>query len=329
MHTRVFASVSLVVQHDRVERRQDQSASAIGVINPVTLDVISYSAPALASWQGRMYLAWTGGDGRICVQTSADGHRFSEPVSLVYESYGPRPADTHTQKSRLGSRAPFPLPGDLALRSGPTFPRAPALAATEFGVDMAWRDPERKIRVLRATSDGEPREILFPETSAVAPSIAGVGRELALAWTGWDGHINVVRFEDESSDSPVRLDHTSANSPALCSLEGGLVLAWTGTDRHINIDLTSAGSFGHPQRWEETSDEGPAICAIGKRIALGWTGADDHVNVAVIHDGMSRSKGERLDQTTFYSPAITSHGGHFVLAWTGSDGRISLADLRS
>ena len=29
MHTRVFASVSLVVQHDRVERRQDQSASAV------------------------------------------------------------------------------------------------------------------------------------------------------------------------------------------------------------------------------------------------------------------------------------------------------------
>ena len=324
---RLFASASLVVQHDQVERRQEQS-SPIGVINPVTLDDISYSAPALASWQGRMYLAWTGGDGRIRVQTSADGQHFSEPVSLVCESYGPRPADTHTRKSRLDSQAPFPLPGDLALRSGPTFARAPALAATEYGVDMAWRDPDRRIRVLRATPDGEPREIILPETSAVAPSIAGLGPKLSLAWTGWDGHINVVGSHEESFHPAVRLDHTSANSPALCSVDGGLVLAWTGTDRHINIDLPGSGSFDHPQRLEHTSDEGPAIGAIGNRIALAWTGADDHVNIAVIHDGMSRSTGVRPDGTTFYSPAITNHRGHFVLAWTGSDGRVRLSDLR-
>jgi hypothetical protein len=323
----VFAQAPLVVQHDQVDRRQEQS-SPIGVIHSVTLDDISYSAPALASWQGRMYLAWTGGDGRICVQTSADGHHFSEPVSLVYESYGLRPADTHTRKSRLGSRAPFPLPANLALRTGPTFPRPPALAATEYGVDMAWRDPDRRIRILRATPDGEPREIILPETSAVAPSIAGLGRLLALAWTGWDGHINVVNSHDESLHPPVRLDHTSANSPALCTLEGELVVAWTGTDRHINIDPPGTGPFGHPQRLEETSDEAPAIGAIGRRIALAWTGADDHVNIAVMHDGGSRSEGVRLDWTTFYSPAVTAHGGHFVLAWTGSDGRISLASLR-
>lgn len=325
---RVARSAARVVQHGQVERREEPTAVRMGVVSSGTLDDQSHSAPALASWRGRLYLAWTGVDGRIRVQTSADGSHFSKPVPLVYESHGPRPDDTHSRKSRRGFGQEFPLAPALGFRGGQTFARPPALAATEYGVDMAWRDPDRNVRILRATREGKPREITLAETSAVAPSIAGLGPSLALAWTGWDGHINIVGPQEESFDSGVRLDHRSANSPALCSIDGGLVLAWTGTDRHINIDLASSGSFGHPQRLGETSDEGPTICAIGKRIALAWTGADDHVNVALIDDGKSASKGVRLEPTTFYAPAITNHSGHLVLAWTGSDGRIGLADLQ-
>jgi len=47
-----------------------------------TLPETSYLAPAIANFNGKIYIAWTGTDGRLNVESSSDGTTFGNQVIL-------------------------------------------------------------------------------------------------------------------------------------------------------------------------------------------------------------------------------------------------------
>jgi hypothetical protein len=276
-------------------------------LRKVTLGQRSSAAPALASWQGSLYVAWTGRDTHLNVMSSSDARNFANHVRLDHKSY--------KTESSMSSSSGFSDTETVAL--------APSLAASEHGVDLAWSGSDGHVNILRAA--GSPPHLRLAERTVAAPTLAALGPDLALAWTGTDRHLNVVVSQHGTFGAPIRLDEKSWHSPALCAMgTSELALAWTGTDRHLNVVVSHQAAFGRPLRLDGTSFHGPALLAAGTELALGWTGSDRRINLM-----LSRSGGFDaplvLDEKSVYAPAIGIHLNEFFLAWTGSDGRLNLA----
>lgn len=278
----------------------------------ITLAERSSAAPALASWQGRLYLAWTGTDTHLNVMSSADGRSFSDHYRLDHKSY-----KTETSMSSSTSSG-FSETTTVAL--------APSLAASEGGVDLAWTGSDGHVNVMR--SAGSPPHLRLSETTSVAPSLAALGPELALTWTGTDRHLNVVVSSGSSFGRPLRLDQKSSGSPALCALGSAeLAVGWTGTDRHLNVMVSYQTAFGPPLRLDDKSSEGPALCSLGpSELALGWTGTDRRLNLVVSRNGKFGGA-RRLEEKSVHAPAVCVHFDQLFVAWAGSDLRLNLVGL--
>jgi hypothetical protein len=269
---------------------------------------------AVASWQGRLDLAWTGSDMRLNTISSPDGWHFEGKRTLSHRSY------------KTVSRS-----SETSLRDTTTeyVPLPPALAATASGLVLAWTGTNRRLNV-SGPHMGDAGHLELGETSSNPPALGSAGHDLMLAWTGTDNHLNVLHMNAGAWSRPWRLDETSSCPPAVCMArqdQNEMVLAWTGTDRHLNLLQTRDGVWGQPWRLDEKSTLAPTVCAIGEALVLGWTGTDRHVNLLTLRRGAAAAP-VRLDATSSCSPALCPHLDALVLAWTGADGRPNLRHLR-
>jgi len=278
-----------------------------GLASSVVLGEKSDAACAVASFSGRVCIAWTGTDTRLNLMSSADGQVFGNKTTLPFRSYRLE-HDTDSD-------------GSSTTR---TVPLAPALACNEDGDQLVWTGSDRG---LNHYSTGTAGTGYLGEQSSEPAAVAARGQELLLAWTGTDRRVNLRHGEGVHWEPKWTLDEHSSLAPAVCASATELALAWTGTDRHLNVMVTRGGQWGAPVRLEETSSDPPALCPRGDRFALAWTGTDRRINVLAFGpDGASPA--EQLDATSSHAPSLCPLGDETTLAaWTGSDRRLNLAIL--
>jgi len=192
------------------------SSDGINFGDKVTLEETSNAAPALVTaalvdlpLPGRLYLGWTGTDGRLNVMSSLDGVNFESKVTLE---------DTSNV--------------------------APVLKDFTGRLYIAWTGTDGRLNVM-SSSDGVNfgGKVTLGETSFAAPALEVFSSRFNIAWTGTDGRLNImssldgVNFGDKAT-----LAETSIAAPALSrfrSLVGGGYIAWTGTDKRLNVRFIS------------------------------------------------------------------------------------------
>jgi hypothetical protein len=280
------------------------------------------AACALAEWQGRAYLAWTGSDFRLNIASSADGARFEGKQIIPHHSYirettnsttytGPNNSPTQTSTSR-----------NVGL--------APALAAGPDGLYLAWTGTDRRLNVMR-TWLGEGGHGVLDEHSGTGPGLGtagAAGEEVVLTWAGSDQRVNLLTIAGGQAAKHT-YDETTSATPAACRAGDDLVVAWTGTDRHLNVMATRDGQSGGATRLEETSSHGPALCPYGEgHLLIAWTGSDSRLNLMVLAPGQA-SAPRTLDETSNRAPALCTFGNDVLLAWAGTDGRPNVTRLRT
>ena len=196
---------------------------------PATLPEKSKLAPALATGNGRVFLAFTGVDGRLTLLSGAsDGTTFdaSSKVILAEESSS-----------------------------------APDLAYFNDRLYVAWTDSDTRLNVAYLT-DGSgtlsPTETLSetsPDTARVLGLGAGAGAEVHLFWRGTNDALNVKTAEnseltsEKSGVSPFRYKLTfaeaSSSSPASTVFHGQVILSWPRAgDGQLNVARYNPGEVG-------------------------------------------------------------------------------------
>lgn len=281
---------------------------------PVVLRERSSTSCAVASWQGRIHLAWTGTDMHVNTISSPDGRRFDDKQTLRHRS-----SKTVTRETGTTGRGG-------ATTTTESEPLAPALAATPDGFHLAWTGTDRRLNVAGPGLGGADHLVL-PERSWLAPALGAWGHDLMLAWTGTDRHLNLLHIQGDTWTDPWRLDETSSRPPTIGSVGREMVMAWTGTDRHLNLLQTDDGAWGQSRRLDETSSKPPAVCAVGDELVLAWTGTDRHLNFVTLRPGEPPGTPVRLPATSSHSPALCTYDDGLALAWTGTNQRLNVARL--
>ncbi len=287
---------------EAIGQRTALSSSDVAAVNlmyPVTLDDTSISGPALAYWNGRLYIAWTGTDGEhhLNVMSSADGKVFDNKVTL----------------------------GDTSIAR-------PALAVYNGKLHIAWTgtDSGHHLNVMSSANGiafGNKRTL--GETSRLAPALAQFGNALYIAWTGTDSQrrLNVMRYTDAAGwGNKTTLVDTSPHGPALASGGGWLYLGWTGTDsdHKLNVIRSNNGvSWAGKVTLGDTSIAGPALKYIAGRLYIAWTGTDSlhRLNVMTSANGQNFSGKATSGHTSPYTPALSEGRFRAFMGWTGTDSR--------
>ena len=283
-----------------------------------TLSETSQVSPAVASWDRRLQIAWTGRDRHLNVMSSSDGGRSGEKQRLSYTSY-----------QRFSNAAGSIGTTTIAVKM------PPSLTATPNGLHIAWTGSDTHLRVSRLPTalDEVPLDHTLAETSSEPLSVAALGAELVLAWTSHRRYadilvsaVNLLVTKAGRFVGPVQLPATSRYRPAVCTIGSEIVLAWTATDRRINVVFSPSSSRQMHLCLDEKTSHAPALASLGDDVVLAWTGTDHHVNLVLIRDGTVRTP-MRLNQRSSQAPAVGAHFGDLFLAWTGSDGHLNIAPL--
>jgi hypothetical protein len=240
----------------------------------VTLPERSNLSPSVAAFGGRLYLAWTGLDGRINVESSADGVHFSNKVTL----------------------------GEFSGSS-------PALAVFDGRLDLAWTAFDGRIN-LASSADGVRfgNKVTLNQTSfkpvviakihtqmEMAPALATFDGRLWLAWTGSDPqhHLNTMSSADGINFNQLATYvATSEDGPALAVQHGAsagqpdrLFLGWTGVgNKLLNVMSTTidAPGFFNPTTLGQTASNGIALNSPAPgTLDIAWAGTDVryHINL--------------------------------------------------
>src|SRR5262245_9894298 len=96
----------------------------------VVLDEKSYAGCALASWGGRVHLAWTGSDYHVNLLSSADGRAFDGKQTL--------PSRTYKFVREDSSRSQFDDRSHMSSSTNRAVALSPALAASADALHVAW-----------------------------------------------------------------------------------------------------------------------------------------------------------------------------------------------
>jgi hypothetical protein len=279
-----------------------------GLVSPVRLEETSDYGPALASLDGRLYLAWTGTDKRLNLISSTDsGVTFGPKVIYPEQS--------------LGARALCALQGDLywawtgldgtlyfgnnkdKFPMNESSPYSPALASLARPLSLngrfylAWSGNDNALNLKVWQSDGtSTNNQRYPETlTAAAPALTVMCDDLYIAWRGADndqlhvGHVVFVMEQPWVIADEVTFPYTSKNTPALASIgddvnNATLYLAWT--DGNNALNLRSSSNYGKTFDNEFSlvpakSKAAPALGTLKDSLFVAWTDvSDNHLNVA-------------------------------------------------
>ncbi|MCX5610650.1 glycoside hydrolase [Streptomyces sp. NBC_00047] len=202
-----------------------------GVERGVRLGFTSDAAPALASHDGRLWLAWRGSG--------------NEQLNLAF-------SDDDGVTFR-GIRT-----------FSDTSDHAPALASHAGRLYLAWtgRGGERlniaKVSLFASTAgafgiEGLENHIVLGQSSEKGPALASHNGRLWLAWRGSGNEQLNLAFSDDDGvtfQGTQTFSDTSTHAPALASHRGRLYLAWKGLDigrlnvARVSLVGNTAGAFG-------------------------------------------------------------------------------------
>jgi hypothetical protein len=238
----------------------------------------SRHSPALAVFNKRLYIAWTGTDkyALLNVKSSQDGETFDSKVTI------------RTEDSAYG----------------------PALAVFNNRLYLAWTgvDKQHSLNII-SSSDGVKftgKQILG-QSSISAPALMATPagwphtldkEQLLITWTGPDKGMNIagsndgVHFDFSNSRIP---SETSNDRPVLFATKNVngtayMALWFTGTDARLNrlasnyvTPFPYGPSFGQKSTYDDTSIAGPALL---EGAYLAWTGTDDahHLNIKLVNN---------------------------------------------
>jgi hypothetical protein len=249
----------------------------------VTLGDTSNRAPALASHNGRLFLAWKrADDDNLNLAFSDDnGQSFRGNRTLTDTSHHAPALSSHNGRLFLAwtgrgdgnlnvakvalfanTAGAFGIEGlEEAAILGDTSEQGPALASHNGRLFLAWKGSGNDNLNLAFSDDNGrtfPGKKTFSDsdTSHLAPALSSHNGRLFLAWTGrGDGNVNVAKvvlfantagaFGIEGLEDKVTLGDTSEQAPALASYSGRLFLAWRGSgNENVNLACSRDGAFG-------------------------------------------------------------------------------------
>jgi hypothetical protein len=239
------------------------------------------SAPALASHDGMIVLAWRFGLG-------GDNH-----LNLAFSWF-------------LGvTGIPFQAKMILAESSE----HGPALASHAGRLFLAWTgENNEKLNVAPVGSVETPGtvgplqlvgKVVHGDSSDAAPALTSHNGRLVLAWKGSGNNQLNLAFSDDNGVSfkgKTTLAEDSSHGPALASHNGVLTMAWKGSgNNRLNVARvgllgTTTGVFRFVLQdkvvLDETSTEAPALTSRDDQLFLAWKGEhNDLLNLRVSRDG--------------------------------------------
>jgi hypothetical protein len=275
-----------------------QGKTVLGDTSPLT--------PALASLNGRLYIAWKGdGNDQLNVMVSTDnGVTFHNKFV-----------------------------------SGETSPRAPALAAHNGRLFIAWKgDGNDQLNVAAVNLDGAgsptgfSSKVVLGDTSPLSPSLASAGGALYLAWRG-DGNdnLNVMVSTDNGATFGHKLvsAETSSQAPVLGTFKGALMIGWSGDGNdHLNVARVATNpaptGLAGKVTLGDTSPRSPALCEFDGRLYIAWKGdGNDHLNLMSSTDGQTFADKTISPETSPEAPSLAVDNGVLYIGWKG-DGNDNL-----
>jgi hypothetical protein len=255
----------------------------IGLEGKIILGDSSKQGPALASHNGRLFIAWKG----------ADNHNlnlmFSDDNGVTF----------HGNK-------PFSDTSEFA----------PALVSHNGRLFFAWTGRgNEKINIAKVIFfgntaggfgiEGFESHVILGDSSEQGPALASHNGRLFLAWKGADNHNLNLMFSDDNGATfhgKKIFSDRSEFTPGLASHGGRLFLAWTGRDNEkLNVARiilfgNTAGAFGIEGLEShvilgDSSKQGPALASHNGRLFLAWKGAgNDNLNLISSRDGVFQTE---------------------------------------
>jgi hypothetical protein len=255
-----------------------------GIDWKTTLPETSDAAPAIASHDGRLFIAWRGaGNERLSLAFSNDDGRTFE--------------------------------GKLVLDAEES-EHAPALVTHDSRLFLAWTGLDERLNVAKVVLfantaggfgiEGIEAKVTLDETSEAGPALASHLGRLLLAWKGsGNDNLNIAISPDGglSFVGKATLDEESECAPSLGMHDGRLFVAWKGSGNdNLNIARVvlfgnTAGGFGiegleNKVTLADTSEAAPAIASHGGLLVYAWQGeAEENIDLRVSRDGRFSPQG--------------------------------------
>jgi hypothetical protein len=288
---------------------------SIPFVNKVTLRDTSPDSPALAYFNGLLYLGWKGdGNNGLNVMYSADnGKTFRDKYTSPETSTQAPALCVHDGNLYIAWTSTGKLPTiNVALVAvegnkitgfnnkvtlGDTSPFSPALASFNGRLYLGWRsDGNNGLNVMYSADNGKTfgNQYNSPETSTQAPALCVHNDNLYIAWKS-DGndYLNVATVAVDGNKitgftNKVTLSDTSKFSPTIASVSTNrLYLGWTGVGNdqlNVMYSADNGKTFGDKYTSPETSTQAPALFhADDGNLYIAWTGVgNDQLNVAIV-----------------------------------------------
>jgi hypothetical protein len=257
-----------------------------------TVAETSYSAPAIATFNNHLYIAWRGTDNHINVENldtqakrTLDETTSAAPALAVYNNrlvvaWTGTDGAHHLNVESASDGLNFDVTTRNTLPQTTPASDGPALTASHGRLDIAWTGTDSQHKVNYALSaDGKnfgSANQIRGATSPYGPALAtGSNGDFYVAWTGMDRFLYVVDGQTGVSPFGGPIPVTSSGAPSLAS-KGDLYIAWTDADP-INGPQLHVGDVNKKQSRAigEYSDSGPSLAFApdGTRY-LAWTGTD-------------------------------------------------------
>jgi len=284
-----------------------------GLNAKVTLSDTSPVSPALASLNGRLYLAWKGdGNDKLNVMYSTDnGHSFGHKFT-----------------------------------SSETSPQPPALCVHNGSLYVAWKgDGNDHLNVARVALSGADitgfvGKVTLADTSPVSPALASLNGRLYIAWKG-DGNdnLNVMYSTDNghSFGNKHTSTETSPQAPALVVHNNILFIAWKG-DGNDNLNVAEVALAGaaiaglsNKVTLADTSPVSPTLASLNGHLFIGWKGDGNNLLNVMFSDDNGHSFGNKFTspETSPQHPALVSHANLLFVAWKGNgNDNLNVAEVR-
>lgn len=291
------------VTHSAVLSALIATAAAPGTASAVTLDKVTDSTPALAVFNGKLFLAFKGTDGRLSVASSTDGLTFG--TSTVLNNYS---------------------------ASGP------GLAAFDGSLYIAWADTNsgNKINYMNST-DGVTwgnKTLFGDEVGDGSPALAGSSSQLLIAWNGTDSerkiHIGCIVCTSLSYGTKKVFSPGTEYDVGLAAINDNFFLVANRSDEVSILSSSAASPLSlNTQQSTDTTLRGPAIVGSDGFAYVGWVGSGYKLNLGQYQVSDTSIQPVSVSQTpenetSHEKPAVAVFNGAVYYAWKGADGHINI-----
>ena len=253
--------------------------------------VSSNTSPAIAFFDNRLYIVWTGSDQQIYfTRYNNEGQETISPLNGLESNY------------------------------------SPAIAFFDNQLYVAWvgtRDHQLNIAAYFLDQNNLPdqstmQQSLLQQFSYSSPALAATSSQLYIAWTGTDKQLNLTPYTlnqpiIQSNLSPAQYA-LNGTSPALAATSNQLYIAWTGTDKQLNLlhydpNLTIAPTFllQYTNTKSRSNSTGPALIISNNYLYIAWLNDwNQQLEIAPCVPNQALTAITDLPLKSITSPALTA-----------------------